>query len=78
MNVIDIVATEVAAERRRARGGSDMANVPPNNEELGFEYVIQAMEDDDDCAATIVRYCADVLGAVRREELNRIGAGARG
>ena len=41
------------------------------NEELGYDYVIQAMEDDDDCHTTILRYCSDVLGAVRRDELMR-------
>lgn len=46
------------------------------NEELGYEHVIQAMEDDDDCHATILRYCSDVLGAVRRDELSRIGTEA--
>ena len=43
-----------------------------NNEEIGFDNVIHAMEDDDDCHSTILRYCSDVLGAVRRDELNRI------
>ena len=44
------------------------------NEELGYDYVIQAMEEDDECHSTILRYCSDVLGAVRRDELNRIAA----
>lgn len=43
-----------------------------DNEELGFDYVIHAMEEEDDCHSTILRYCSDVLGAVRRDELNRI------
>ncbi|KAL7466464.1 hypothetical protein ACHAXS_006759 [Conticribra weissflogii] len=44
--------------------------------ELGYDYVIQAMEDDDECHTTILRYCSDVLGAVRRDELNRIATDA--
>jgi hypothetical protein len=53
------------------RAGSTTA-AAQNNEELEFDYVIHAMEEDDDCHSTIVRYCSDVLGAVRRDELNRI------
>jgi len=48
------------------------------SEELGYDYVIQAMEEDDDCHSTILRYCSDVLGAVRRDELNRIASNAMG
>jgi hypothetical protein len=43
-----------------------------NNEELGYDYVIQALHDD--CHPTILRYCSDCLGAVRRDGLNRIAA----
>jgi hypothetical protein len=39
---------------------------------IGFEHVIQAMEVDDECHSTILRYCTDVLGAVRREEYHRL------
>lgn len=54
----------------RAAGSTTVA--AQNNEELGFDLAIHAMEEDDDCHSTIVRYCSDVLGAVRRDELNRI------
>ena len=54
-------------------GGKGVQGAVNNqNEELGYDYVIQAMEEDDDCHSTILRYCSDVLGAVRRDELNRI------
>ena len=46
------------------------------NDELGYDCIIEAMEANDDCHSTIVRYCSDVLGAVRRDELNRIPAEA--
>mmetsp|Transcript_28577 Transcript_28577/g.60949 ORF Transcript_28577/g.60949 Transcript_28577/m.60949 type:complete len:733 (-) Transcript_28577:100-2298(-) len=55
---------------------SAAAAVVNQNEELGYDYVIQAMEEDDDCHSTILRYCSDVLGAVRRDELNRMAANA--
>lgn len=53
---------------------AEAASLNNQNEELGYDYVIQAMEEDDDCHSTILRYCSDVLGAVRRDELNRIAA----
>jgi hypothetical protein len=81
MHVIDIISHELSVERKLVSssrgvgvesGGAGGGNAGHNNEELGFEYVIQAMEDDDDCHFTILRYCSDVLGAVRRDELANI------
>jgi hypothetical protein len=66
IHVIDIILHELS-EERKANGVVNCAT----NQELGFDYVIQAMEDDDDCHFTILRYCSDVLGAVRRDELNK-------
>lgn len=37
-----------------------------------FEDVVRQMEQDDNLHHTIVRYCADVLGPMRREEIKRI------
>ena len=91
MHVIDIILHELENEKKlvsalSARRGSDGrlgntsghggAVMNQNEEELGYNYVIQAMEEDDDCHATILRYCSDILGAVRRDELNRIAANA--
>jgi hypothetical protein len=87
MHVIDIILHELEVERvlvdgggggggngkfanSRGKGAATMA------EELGYDYVVRAMEEDDDCHSTILRYCTDVLGAVRREEFNRIAAQA--
>ena len=70
MHVIDIISHELSEERKSDSGGSATTS-NRNSEELGFEYVIRAMEDDDDCHFTILRYCSDVLGAVRRDELSR-------
>jgi len=63
-----------ASDGRSVEVDTNGVIAPPQNEELGYDYLIQAMEDDDDCHTTILRYCSDVLGAVRRDELNRIAA----
>ncbi len=85
--MIDIILRELEAERRAAAGSSSSSASSPGggpsgtarrNVELGYDYVIRAMEDDDDCHTTIRRYCLDVLGAVRRDELNRVASGALG
>ncbi|KAL7488582.1 hypothetical protein ACHAW6_014167 [Cyclotella cf. meneghiniana] len=89
IHVIDIILHELAQEMRlvthsasaaeHAKGlGDGMSETESLNEELGYDYVIQAMEDDDDCHTTILRYCADVLGAVRRDELNQIATEVMG
>jgi len=87
VHVIDVLLRELESERRLAAGdghssslnrGGANARGANQNEELGYDYVIQAMEDDDDCHSTILRYCSDVLGAVRRDELNRIASSAMG
>ncbi|KAL3781897.1 hypothetical protein HJC23_004082 [Cyclotella cryptica] len=89
IHVIDIILHELAHEIKlvthsvsaanHANGlGDGMSETESLNEELGYDYVIQAMEDDDDCHTTILRYCADVLGAVRRDELNQIATEVMG
>jgi hypothetical protein len=88
MHVIDIILHELEVERELVDGGGGggggngkFANSRGKGaatmaEELGYDYVVRAMEEDDDCHSTILRYCTDVLGAVRREEFNRIAAQA--
>ncbi len=72
IHVIDIILHEIAEDRKVGSGGSRSTSGSQNNEELEFDYVIQAMEEDDDCHFTILRYCSDVLGAVRRDELAKL------
>jgi hypothetical protein len=77
IHVIDIILHELANEIKLATQASTMSNqgraeTEGQNEELGYDYLIQAMEEDDECHTTILRYCSDVLGAVRRDELNQI------
>jgi histone-lysine N-methyltransferase SETD3 len=49
---------------------------PPKQRRPGFEYVIRRMEQDVDTASgvhhTTFRYCCDVLGSLRREEIKTL------
>lgn len=80
IHVIDIILHELANEMKMIScasiGASQQStgDTESQNEEMGFDYVIQAMEEDDNCDNTILRYCSDVLGAIRRDELNQIAA----
>jgi hypothetical protein len=79
IHVIDVILHELASEFKIISQASKATNPhqasdESQNQELGFDYVIQAMEEDDECHNTILRYCSDVLGAVRRDELNQITA----
>jgi hypothetical protein len=85
IHVIDIIMHELEMEREHvygAAGGDDGKIATARGkgammaEEQRYECVVQAMEEDDDCHSTILRYCTDVLGAVRREELNRLSTQA--
>ena len=85
IHVIDIILRELANEIKMISCASSEESTRKEAletgtpcEELGFDYVIQTMEDDDRCHNTILRYCSDVLGAIRRDELNQISAEAVG
>lgn len=56
LHVMEIMETEFAGRR----GGES------------FEQVIAKMEEEEELHHTIVRYCADVLGSLRREELKEL------
>ncbi|EJK77018.1 hypothetical protein THAOC_01180 [Thalassiosira oceanica] len=81
MHVIDVIAREVETEKRLIRASAAGGSAAIDGlglglgDDLGFERVIRAMEDDDDCHTTILRYCSDVLGAARRDELSRLANG---
>ena len=78
IHVIDIISNELANEIKLATNISDGTNhdkvsdTESKNKEFGFECVIEEMEEDDNFHITILRYCSDVLGAVRSDELNQI------
>jgi len=67
LDIIDVIERDIATEKTRA--GGEAASL------MRFDSVICAMEDDEDDNGphhTIVRYCADVLCATRKEELTRV------
>jgi len=80
LDVLDVIEGELKEERGSVevqltpQGQTTVTAVTPQEERLGFEYVIRRMEDDADSGThhTIVRYCADVLGSLRREEFKNI------
>lgn len=65
IDLIELIEREIAYERRKANGSADESTRP----QPGFEFIIQAMEDDDALHFTILRYCCDVLGALRRDAM---------
>lgn len=71
LDVLDVIEEELQEER----GGLEVSpngRVSIAEERPGFECIIRRMEDDDMCHHTILRYCADVLGSLRREEFKNI------
>lgn len=71
LDVISVIEKELEIERgiMEGRFGEEkLKNVPR------FEYVVHAIEDEEGRGIhhTIVRYCVDVLGSLRREELKKI------
>jgi len=74
LDVLDVIEEELKEERgsvevQLTKGGRMVAEERP-----GFEYIIRRMEEDVDNGIhhTILRYCADVLGSLRREEFKSI------
>ncbi|KAL7532249.1 hypothetical protein ACHAWF_004065 [Thalassiosira exigua] len=65
-------ATTTASASASNDVGGEEEEAPPGE----YDALILAMEDDDDCHNTVLRYCSDVLGLVRREELERVRAEA--
>ena len=63
IDLIDIIETEIASEKK---GEGEQCPKP------GFDFIIQAMEDDDNLHFTVLRYCSDVLGALRRDAIQKI------
>jgi len=80
LEVLDVIEQELKHEQQRGsvevqlgRGVIVNDDIPPRYP--SFDLVIRKMEDDDSPEPlhhTIVRYCADVLGSLRREELKNL------
>jgi len=76
LEVMDVIERELATERgESASHPRDEVNVGDGGV-AGFDYVISAMEEEEGMGGnlhhTIVRYCSDVLGALRREEMKNL------
>uniref|UniRef100_A0A7S4NAB7 SET domain-containing protein n=1 Tax=Odontella aurita TaxID=265563 RepID=A0A7S4NAB7_9STRA len=75
LEVMDVIDKEIASEKGF---GKNEKEVSASSRAPGFDHVIHAMEEEESIGGhgslhhTIVRYCADVLGALRREEIKNI------
>lgn len=70
IQVIDVIEQDLKEEQQRGvevqLGRGVVAD--DSSRSCGYDYIIRRMEEDEDGVHhTILRYCADVLGSVRRE-----------
>jgi len=78
LEIMDVIEQELREEQQR--GGVEVqlgrgVIVPEEDSSRtsGYEYIVRRMEEDeDDVHHTIVRYCSDVLGSLRREEFKSL------
>ena len=69
IDLIEIIEEEIMYETRRPNSPNSPSGNPP---QPGFDYIVQAMEDDDTLHITVIRYCCDVLGALRKEAMQTV------
>eukprot|EP00567_Pseudictyota_dubia_P003033 CAMPEP_0197448962 /NCGR_PEP_ID=MMETSP1175-20131217/19728_1 /TAXON_ID=1003142 /ORGANISM="Triceratium dubium, Strain CCMP147" /LENGTH=674 /DNA_ID=CAMNT_0042980921 /DNA_START=64 /DNA_END=2088 /DNA_ORIENTATION=+ len=75
LEVMDVIDKEILVEKSY---GTKEKEEAVSSSEPGFDYVIHAMEEEENMGGhgslhhTIIRYCADVIGALRREEVKNI------
>lgn len=73
LDVMGVIEREVAAFVVEKEGDGGIMGIGGVE---GFESVTRAMEEEEDSDNeihhTIVRYCSDVLGAIRREEMMKV------
>jgi protein-histidine N-methyltransferase len=74
LDVLDVMEEELKEERGSVEVKLTSHGRTVTEERPGFDYVIRRMEDDVDTTVhhTVLRYCADVLGSLRREEFKNI------
>lgn len=71
LDVLDVMEEELQEER----GGVEVSptgTVSLAEDRPGFDCIIRRMEEETSIHHTILRYCADVLGSLRREEFKNI------
>lgn len=76
LDVIEVIERELSAERGQGsqlglqlQVGQESSSV---NSNLQYDKVIQAIEENDNVHFTILRYCSDVLGALRKDAFQTI------
>jgi len=75
IQVLDVIEQDLKEEQQRGvevqLGRGIVAD--DSSRSCGYDYIIRRMEEDEDGVHhTILRYCADVLGSLRREEFKNI------
>lgn len=77
LEVLDVIEEELQEEKGNvevvANHGRIVTTMMVEDERPGFECVIRRMEEQEETIHhTILRYCADVLGSLRREEFKTL------
>ena len=83
LQVLEVIAAELLQEEEEVNGSGSSIEVrygqcpsaslhSISDSPRSFDAVIQQMEHDDDLHHTILRFCADVLGSLRREEFKNL------
>jgi histone-lysine N-methyltransferase SETD3 len=75
LDVMEVIEQELKEEQQRGvEVQLDRGVVHDDSaRSCGYDYIVRRMEEDEDnLHHTIVRYCADVLGSLRREELKNL------
>eukprot|EP00934_Nitzschia_sp_Nitz4_P008335 Nitzschia sp. Nitz4//scaffold47_size129522//117119//119009//NITZ4_003570-RA/size129522-snap-gene-0.190-mRNA-1//1//CDS//3329552857//8325//frame0 len=72
LEVMDVMEEELKEERgvEVQLGKGVISDDAPRT--CGYDTIIRRMEEDEGVPHTIVRYCADVLGSMRREEIKHL------
>ena len=76
LDVISVIEQELKDEQQRGvevQLGRGVVS-EDSSRSCGYDYIVRKMEEDEEESMhhTIVRYCADVLGSLRREELKSL------
>ena len=75
LDVMDVIEQELKDEQQRGvevQLGRGVVS-DDSSRSCGYDYIIRRMEEDEEGVHhTIVRYCADVLGSLRREEFKNL------
>ena len=75
LDVMDVIDDEVKEEQQRGIEVQLGRGVVQDNSarSCGYDYIVRQMEEEETGVHhTIVRYCADVLGSLRREEIKNL------